>query len=132
VYYASGVTSQKTNSATMVNIEGLVLTLPPADVYQVAALVMLCIPMSYAQGNNYPGANFCVSANGVEYGIGGYTYDEASPASTGRKLITIVVQIPLGPQPTIVYGQWSGVRGSTVIIDSFNSMTAISCGGQQP
>ena len=63
--------------------------------------------------------------------VAGPAIGRAQPAWPAKP-ITIVVQIPLGPQPTIVYGQWSGVRGSTVIIDSFNSMTAISCGGQQP
>jgi hypothetical protein len=131
-YYAQGATPQQTSSASMVDIQGLTLLLPPADDYQVTALVTLCVPMSYANGTDTPGTNFCVTANGVQYGVGGYTYDSSAPQSSGRKPFTLVVQVPLGPDPTTVQGQWSSVRGATSYIDTFTSISALTCGGQQP
>lgn len=62
----SAVTSgtPSTNSGTFVQIPGLTLTLPEG--VGVSALVILNLPMPYAQGNNYPGGTLGISVkNGV-------------------------------------------------------------------
>ena len=74
--YASNTASQQTTSATFVNMQGMTLTLPVANVYQDSALVTLCVPNSYATGSNYPGTNFAVAANGSVVASGGFTYEQ--------------------------------------------------------
>jgi hypothetical protein len=53
------------------------------------------------------------------------TYNEKVTPSTGRMPATLVVSIPLGTHKQTVMGMWSGVRGSTVIIDTPATLSAI-------
>lgn len=109
--------TQQTKSATFVPIPGLSLTIPEG--VGTSVIVILNAPMPYATGNNNPGGNFGVSVNGtVSPVVAGFTYNEKVPPSTGRVPTTLVLSVPLGNKPQTIVGVWSGVRGSTVIIDT--------------
>lgn len=114
----------QTNSATWTPIPGLTLTIPEG--VGIEAIVIVNLPNPYATGNNYPGGNIGVSVNGSVLPMSAcFTYDSQQPQSTGRKPTTLVVGVPLAQAPQQVQAVWSGVRGSTVIIDSPASMTVI-------
>ena len=123
--YAQTSGTQQTNSGSFVPIPGLSFTIPEG--VDTSALVILNVPMPYSSGSNYPGGTFGISVNGTPLGVvAGFTYNEQQPASTGRIPTTLVVSVPLvqtGPQT--VAAVWAGVRGSTVIIDSPATLSAI-------
>jgi hypothetical protein len=122
----SAVTSgtQSTTSGTFAPIPGLMLTLPEG--VGVSALVILNLPMPYAQGNNFPGGALGISVNGKVSPVqASFTYNEANPSSTGRIPTTLVVSVPLAAGTQTVQGMWYGVRGSKVIIDSPSTLTAV-------
>ena len=122
--YAQTSGTQQTNSGTFVPIPGLTLTIPEG--VGTSALVILNVPMPYAQGNNYPGGTFGITVNGTASPVvASFTYNEQQPASTGRIPTTLVVSVPLVNAAQTVAGVWYGVRGSTVIIDSPASLSAI-------
>jgi hypothetical protein len=122
--YAQTSGKQSTNSGSFVPIPGLSLTIPEG--VGAAALIILNAPMPYATGNNNPGGNFGVSVNGtVSPVVAGFTYNEQVPPSTGRVPTTLVLSVPLANAPQTIVGVWSGVRGSTVIIDSPATLSAI-------
>ena len=104
---------------------GLSVTLPEA--VNVPALVILNVPNPYASGNNFPGGNFGIQVNGaVQSAFASFTYNEGNPPSTGRMPTTLVVAVPLSSTgTTTVVAVWSGVRGSTVHIDSPATLSAI-------
>jgi hypothetical protein len=54
-----------------------------------------------------------------------FTYNELVPASFGRVPTTLVVSVPLGNSAQTVTAMWYGVRGSTVIIDTPATLSAI-------
>jgi hypothetical protein len=112
----------QTNSANWTPMTGLTLTIPEG--VGTEAIIILCVPIPWATGNNYPGGNFGIAVNGQVLPMYGcFTYDSQTPQSTGRKPTTVVVGVPLGQKPQQVQAMWSGVRGSTVHIDSPASMT---------
>jgi len=82
---------------------------------------------SLSQGTNIPGGNFGLQVNGeVLSAFACFTYNEASPPSTGRVPTTLSVVTPLSNSgPTSVVAVWSGVRGATVRIDSPATLTGI-------
>ncbi|MBR1213681.1 hypothetical protein [Bradyrhizobium sp. JYMT SZCCT0180] len=122
--YAQTTGTQSTNSATFVPIPGLSLTIPEG--VGTSALIILNLPMPYAQGNNYPGATVGITVNGTALGVAAsFTYNEQEPSSTGRVPTTLVVSVPLAGAPQTIAGVWYGVRGSTVIIDSPATLSAI-------
>jgi hypothetical protein len=123
--YANPV-AQATNSAGWVVIQGLRHTLPRAEFKdQQPALVILNVPMPYATGNNFPGGNFGIQVNGNLIASGGFTYNEQQPQSTGRVPNTVVATVKLGDNESVVEAVWSGVRGSTVRIDSYATLVAM-------
>ena len=72
--YAQTSGTQSTNSATYVPIPGLSLTIPEG--VGTSALVILNLPMPYAQGNNYPGATVGITVNGTALGVAAsFTYN---------------------------------------------------------
>jgi mannose-binding lectin len=82
--------------------------------------------MPYAKGNDNPGGNFGISVGGtVSPVVAGFTYNEKAPASFGRMPTTLVLSVPLGNKPQTIVAMWSNVRGSTVIIDSPATLSAI-------
>jgi hypothetical protein len=122
--YAQTSGTQQTNSGTFVPIPGLTLTIPEG--VGTSALVILNVPMPYAKGNNYPGGTFGITVNGTASPVvAGFTYNDQNPGSTGRIPTTLVVSVPLANAAQTIAGVWYGVRGSTVIIDSPASLSAI-------
>jgi len=112
-------------SGSWMPIPGLAITLPRG--VGDSALLILNIPNPYAQGSNIPGGNFGLQVNGeVLRALACFTYNEASPPSTGRVPTTLSVVTPLSKSgPTLVVAVWSGVRGATVRIDSPATLTGI-------
>ena len=115
---------QSTNSGSFVPIPGLSLTLPEG--VATMALVILNLPNPFAQGNDFPGGTLGISVDGtVSPVLATFTYNESTPQSTGRIPTTLVVGVPLANKQQTVAAVWSGVRGSTVIIDSPASLSAL-------
>jgi hypothetical protein len=124
--YAQTSGLHQTNSGTFVPIPGLTITLPEG--VGTTALVILNVPNPYAKGNNFPGGTFGISVNGTVSPVQAvFTYNEQVPQSTGRIPTTLVVGVPLtqhkGGQS--VQAVWFGVRGSTVIIDTPSTLSAV-------
>lgn len=113
-----------TNSASFVAIPGLSITLPEGE--GVNAMIILNLPNPYAQGNDYPGGTLGIGVNGTPLSIvASFTYGIQNPPSTNRMPTTLVTSLPLIIGQQIITGLWYGVRGSTVIIDSPASLTAV-------
>jgi hypothetical protein len=122
--YAQTSGTHQTNSANWTAIPGLTLTLPEG--VGASALIILNAPNPYATGNSNPGGNFGVSVNGaLSAVVATFTYNEAQPTSYGRIPTTLVLSVPLGNKTQTIIGMWSNVRGSTVIIDSPATLSAI-------
>jgi hypothetical protein len=122
--YAQTAGTHTTNSGSFVAIPGLTLTIPEGA--GTFALVILNLPSPYASGNNNPGATLGISVNGtVSPVIASFTYNEQVPPSYGRIPTTLVVAVPLTNKAQTVQAMWSGVRGSTVHIDSPTTLSAI-------
>jgi hypothetical protein len=115
---------QTTNSGSFVPIPGLTLTIPEG--VGITALVILNLPNPFAQGSDFPGGTLGISVNGtVSPVFASFTYNEQIPQSTGRIPTTLVIGVPLANDKQTVMGMWSGVRGSTVIIDSPASLSVV-------
>jgi hypothetical protein len=124
VLYAQTSGTHSTTSGTFVAIPGLDITIPEG--VNATAIVILNLPMPYAQGNNYPGGALGIAVNGTASPVtASFSYNEQNPPSTGRIPTTLVVGVPLTDKPQTVTGMWFGVRGSKVIIDSPATLTAI-------
>jgi mannose-binding lectin len=122
--YAQTSGTQSTNSGTFVSIPGLTLTIPAG--VNDAALVVVNLPNPYATGNNYPGAVVGISVDGTVSPVQAcFTYSEQQMPFPGRVPTTLVVSVPLTNNPQTVNAVWYGVRGSTVIIDSPATMSAV-------
>jgi hypothetical protein len=122
--YAQTSGTYETNKATWTPIPGLTLNIPEG--VGASALIILNVPMPYATGNDNPGGNFGLSVNGtVSSVVAAFTYNEKAPTSFGRVPTTLVLSVALGSKPQIIMGMWSNVRGSTVIIDSPATLSAI-------
>jgi hypothetical protein len=122
--YAQTSGEQSTNSGSLVPIPGLSLTIPEG--VGTAALVILNLPMPFATGTEFPGATFGISVNGtVSTVVAGFTYSVETPPLPGRVPTTLVLSVPLASAPQTIQGMWSGVRGSTVIIDTPATLSAI-------
>jgi hypothetical protein len=126
VLYAQSSGAAQTTSASLTPMPGMQITLPAAAGNSGYALVTLCVPNSYAVGNNYPGAQYGIAVNGVTQPLYSYfTADFQNPQGTGRHPVTIVLRVPLTGATQTVTGMWAGVRGSTVKVDTPNSLSAV-------
>jgi hypothetical protein len=124
VIFAQTSGTHQTNSPVPTPIPGLSVTVPAGVKDQV--LVILNVPNPYATGNNFPGGQFSISANGTALpAFAVFTYNEQTPQSTGRVPTTLAVAVELGNKPQKVQAMWQGIRGSTVIIDSPASLSAL-------
>lgn len=124
IQYAATQGTQSTSSGQFTPIPGLSVTIPEG--VDTLALVTLCVPNPYAEGNDFPGGNFGISVNGqVSPVVASFTYGVQQPASFNRMPTTLVVGVPLGQNPQTIEAVWSGVRGSTVIIDSPATLSAV-------
>jgi hypothetical protein len=123
--YAQSSGSNSTNSGSWTPIPGLAITLPRG--VGVSVLLILNVPNPYATGNDFPGGFFGLQVNGALLApFASFTYNEAAPASTGRIPTTLTAVVSLNNSEDIsVVAVWSGVRGSTVHIDSPASLTAV-------
>jgi len=122
--YAQTSGTHQTNSGALVPIPGLSITIPEG--VGVTALATLNVPNPYAKGNDFPGGTFGISVNGtVSPVVAVFTYNEQVPPSTGRIPTTLVVGVPLVNHKQTIVAMWSGVRGSTVIIDTPASLSAV-------
>ncbi|MFB9268410.1 hypothetical protein ACFFWD_35735 [Bradyrhizobium erythrophlei] len=123
-FYAQTTGTQSTDSESLVPMTGLTFTIPEG--VGTTAIVILNVPFAFATGSNNPGGTFGISVDGVASSvIGGFTYNEQVPPSSGRVPTTVVVGVPLTNQPQTIQALWSGVRGGTVSIDSPATLTAI-------
>jgi hypothetical protein len=122
---ASGTGTQSTNSGSWAAMPSLSITLP--GVVCESVFLILNVPCPYATGNDFPGGNFANAINGtVQAPYASFTYNEQQPQSTGRIPTTLTVVAPLNSATgATVQAMWSGVRGSTVHIDSPATLTAI-------
>lgn len=124
VLYAQTSGTQQTNSASPTPMSNLSLKLPEG--VGVLAQVTLNVPNPYAQGNNYPGGWFGIAVNGqVLQPTASFTYGIQNPPSTNRMPTTLVVAVPLTTEAQTVQAMWSGIRGSTVIIDTPATLSVI-------
>jgi hypothetical protein len=125
IVYAQTTGTQSTNSGSWVPMPGLAVKLPEGVGEQ--ALLILNVPNPYASGNNYPGGNFGLQVNGMlQSPFASFTYNEQNPPSTGRIPTTLCAVVPLSQTGAVtVVAVWSGVRGSTVHIDSPATLTGI-------
>ncbi|QOZ31800.1 hypothetical protein [Bradyrhizobium sp. CCBAU 53421] len=121
--YAQTAGTLSTNSGTFTPIQGLSLTIPEG--VGTTAIITLNVPNPYATGTDIPGGMFGVTINGkVSPVVASFTYNE-TPSSFGRIPTTLVVGIPLDNAAQTIQAVWGGVRGSTVIIDSPASLSAV-------
>ena len=123
--YAQTSGPHQTSSGSFVPIPGLTVTIPEG--VGSMAIVILNVPNPYATGTNTPGGTFGINVNGVTSPVQAtFTYNEQAPTHTGRIPTTLVVGVPLSQKGSqTVQAEWYGVRGSTVIIDSPATLTAI-------
>jgi hypothetical protein len=122
--YAQTTGTQQTNSASLEPIPGLSLEIPEG--VSDSALVILNLPNPYASGNNFPGGFFGISVNGAVCDVVGcFTSSVQNPGDTGRVPTTLIVSVPLANAPQTIVALWSGVRGSTAIIDTPATLSAI-------
>jgi hypothetical protein len=123
-FYAQTSGTLFTTASAWTPIPNLSITVPEG--VNVSAIVILNVPMPYAEGNNFPGGNFGIELNGaVSTVVAGFTYSQQQPQAYGRMPTTLVVAIPLGTKPQTITAVWSGVRGSKVIIDTPATLTAL-------
>jgi len=111
-----------TNSGSFVPLPGLKLQLPEGvgDV----AIVTLNLPRPYATGNNYPGGIFGISVDGKQVpNVAGFSYSVQN--ANNRIPTTLVVGVPLTMKHQTVQALWQSERGSTVILDSPCTLSAI-------
>jgi hypothetical protein len=125
IVYAATSGSLNTNSGSWTAMTGLAVKLPQA--VGDSAVLILNVPNPWATGNNYPGGNFGLQVNGAMLApVASFTYNEQVPPSTGRIPTTLTAVIPLSSSgATVVQAVWSGVRSSTVHLDSPATLTGI-------
>ncbi|MBR1224180.1 MULTISPECIES: hypothetical protein [unclassified Bradyrhizobium] len=122
--YAQTSGTQSTTSDSYVPIPGLTFSIPEG--VGTSALIILNLPYVYAEGPASPGGIFGIAINGaVSPVVGGFTSGTPVVPNTGRVPTTLIVNIPLAGAAQTITALWRGVRGSTVIIDSPASLSAI-------
>src|SRR4051812_21783099 len=105
--YAQTTGTQETNSASLIPIPGLSLTVPEG--VDTGALVILNLPNPYASGDNFPGGYFGISVDGVQSPVVAcFTASVQNPGDTGRMPTTLVVNVPLVNAPQEIVALWSG------------------------
>jgi hypothetical protein len=110
------------NSTSFVPIPGLTFQLPggSGDV----AIVTLNLPQPYATGNDFPGGVFRISVNGTML-PNEASFSYSVQIGNNRIPTTLVVGVPLTMTKQTVQAMWHNVRGSTVILDSPSTLSAI-------
>jgi hypothetical protein len=122
--YAQTSGPHSTTSDSYVPVPGLTIKIPQG--VGASALIILNLPYAFAEGPASPGGIFGIEINGaVSPVIGGFTSGTQIVPNTGRVPTTLVVNVPLAAAAQTITALWRGVRGSTVIIDSPATLTAI-------
>ena len=123
--FAETTGTHSTNAPVWTPIPGLVVKLPRGAGEQ--ALLILNVPNPYATGNDFPGGNFGLRVNGTMLAAyASFTYNEQRPQATGRIPTTLCAAAPVSQTgDSLVEAVWSGVRQSTVHIDSPATLTAL-------
>jgi hypothetical protein len=118
--------TQSTNSGAWTPMPQLSIKIPGGAGEMV--LLILNVPNPYASGSNYPGGNFGIQVNGtLQTAYASFTYNEAQPSNPGRIPTTLCVPFLVNSQnPLVVTAVWSGIRGSTVNIDSPATLSAVA------
>jgi hypothetical protein len=125
IVFAQTSGTQSTNSSDWQSIPGLALTLP-TTASGTNALITLNLPNPYARGDDYPGGRFAISVDDqVMTPIASFTTSEQRPDNSGRMPTTLIVDVRLEATTKEIKGMWSGVRSSTVVIDTPASLSAI-------
>jgi|SRR4051794_22606617 hypothetical protein len=113
-----------TSSSSAAPIPGLSFTLPEGN--GDTAIITLNLPNPYAEGSDYPGAVLAIAVNGTRQApVASFTYSDQVPPSTNRMPTTLVVGVPLSMNKQIVEAMWWGVRGSTVVLDTPATLSAV-------
>jgi hypothetical protein len=112
--------------------EGLQMVLPRASADFDYSLVTLNIPNPYATGSDAPCGYFGISVMDnmgkyiVQPPFACFSYQSDAPQRFGRCPTTLVIEVKLNRiDRTSIRGVWKSMRGSTVIIDSPASLSAI-------
>jgi hypothetical protein len=117
---------QSVASESFVDIDGLKLTLPPASSKLRSALILLNVPMPYAEGSESPEIIFNIDCDGRSVARRGFGSDDGILPLMKREPFTLVVEVPLrNGAESLVHAQWAGVHGSRGRINSFASISAI-------
>ncbi|MEA2842154.1 MAG: archaeal flagellar protein FlaF [Methylobacteriaceae bacterium] len=120
--YAQTSGTHSTNSTSYVPIPGLSFQLPEG--VGAMAIVTLNVPYPYATGNNYPGGMFALTVNGKQLApVAGFSYSVQN--GNNRIPTTLVIGVPLTMTKQVVAAVWQNVRGSTVMMDSPATLSAI-------
>jgi mannose-binding lectin len=123
ILYAQTTGNPQTNANVLTPIPGLNFLMPGGS---TTAIIILNFPAPWAAGPDFPGGAFGIEVGGtVLPNVAFFTYNDAQPQSTGRVPTTLVVGVPLTPNPQQVQAMWQGIRGSTVFTDGPSSLTAI-------
>ena len=100
--------------------------MPGAEGVMLDALLTLSLPMPYAEGTDFPGIELQILCNGDVVAYGGFTYEFKVPDSYARVPVSITAPIKFDSGfATTIQAQWKSVRGSTMVIDSYASISAI-------
>jgi len=116
------------NPATWAPIPGLVLQLPAASADEDTATITLNVPNPYVLGQDFAGFEFGIGIQPAPTPIGptaSFSYELSDPPSHARVPTTLVVSIPLRSTAQTIWPVGRSVRGSTLVIDSPASLSAI-------
>jgi mannose-binding lectin len=120
--------SQGTTGDSYVDMTGLTFVLPAQTNNTNRAIITLNVPSPVAHGDNYPGATFRILQDGADLDpIAIFTSSSKQPdmGNTGRSPTTLTVAVDLKAGPSTIKAQWAGIRGSSVVIDSPATLSAV-------
>jgi hypothetical protein len=120
--YAQTSGTRSTNSSSWTPIPDLSIQLPEGS--GDMAVVTLNVPYPYATGNNYPGGTFAIAVNGTQQApVAGFSYSVQN--GNNRIPTTLVIGVPLTMTKQVITAMWQNVRGSTVMIDTPVTLSAV-------
>jgi hypothetical protein len=132
VYASTTATLSYTTFVGPIPIDGLSITLPAASQAYNTAIVTLSMPNLYLSAptstTEAMSAEIQVvapfSPAGVVSAFGGIGCDTPKVTTSGKKPITIVIEVPLGTTSQPAEAEWDSTNG-TVTTDRFASISAV-------